>query len=102
MLILKISKGNSHDQLKSKKAHTIADNDTIESILSDAFEQTVDAFITREEFKDVTLLHIQCFERPLDYYRNNFHNELKNQLAKHLELTDNDDFFYGYFKLFML
>lgn len=97
--------------LKARKAHTIADNDTIESILSDAFEQTVDAFITkessstdisREEFKDVTLLHIQCFERPLDYYRNNFHNELKNQLAKRLELTDNDDFFYGYFKLFML
>lgn len=90
--------------LKARKAHTIADNDTIESILSDAFEQTVDAFITkessstdisREEFKDVTLLHIQCFERQLDYYRNNFHNELKNQLAKRLELTDNEYIQFG-------
>lgn len=53
--------------LKARKTHTIADNDTVESILGDAFKQTVDAFITkvssstdisREEFKDVTLLRI--------------------------------------------
>ena len=32
--------------LKTTKTHTTADNNTIESILGDAFEQTTDAFIT--------------------------------------------------------
>lgn len=34
--------------LKARKTHTIADNDIIESILGDAFKQTVDVFITTE------------------------------------------------------
>ena len=73
--------------LKPRKAHTIADNRTVESILWDAFKQTVDAFIakvssSREEFKDITLLSIECFERQLDHYRDEFHNELTNQLTK--------------------
>lgn len=90
--------------LKARKTHTIADNDTVESILGDAFKQTVDAFITkvssstdisREEFKDVTLLRIECYERQLDYYQSNLHNELKNQLAKRLELTDDEYIQFG-------
>lgn len=86
--------------LKPRKTYTIADNDTIESILGDAFKQTVDVFIkkvssSREEFKDVTLLSIECFERQLDYYRDEFHNELTNQLAKRLELTNDEYIQFG-------
>ena len=86
--------------LKARKTYTIADSDTIESILSDAFKQTVDVFIakvssSREEFKDITLLSIECFERQLDYYRDEFHNELTNQLAKRLELTNNEYIQFG-------
>lgn len=32
--------------LKTTKTRTVANNDTVESILSNAFKQTVDAFIT--------------------------------------------------------
>lgn len=86
--------------LKARKAHTIADNDTIESILSDAFKQTVDAFVakvssSREEFKDITLLSIECFERQLDHYRDEFHNELTNQLTKCLELANDEYIQFG-------
>lgn len=86
--------------LKARKTHTIADNNTIESILGNAFKQTVDVFITkvsssREEFKDITLLSIECFERQLDYYRDEFHNELTNQLAKCLELTNDEYIQFG-------
>lgn len=86
--------------LKARKTHTIADNDTIESILGDAFKQTVEVFIakvssSREEFKDITLLSIECFERQLDYYRDEFHNELTNQLAKCLELTNDEYIQFG-------
>lgn len=86
--------------LKPRKTYTIADSDTIESILSDAFKQTVEVFIakvssSREEFKDITLLSIECFERQLDYYRDEFHNELTNQLAKRLELTNNEYIQFG-------
>lgn len=90
--------------LKARKTHTIADNDTVESILGDAFKQTVDAFITkvssstdisREEFKDVTLLRIECFEGQLDHYRDEFHKELKNQLTNRLELTDHEYIQFG-------
>lgn len=31
--------------LKTTKTHTVANNDTVESILSNAFKQTVDAFV---------------------------------------------------------
>lgn len=31
--------------LKTTKTHTLADNDTIKSILGDAFEQTIDVFV---------------------------------------------------------
>lgn len=34
--------------LKARKAHTIADNRTVESILGDAFKQTVDVFVATE------------------------------------------------------
>lgn len=86
--------------LKPRKTYTIADNDTIESILGDAFKQTVDVFIakvssSREEFKDLTLLSIECFERQLDHYRDEFHNELTNQLTKRLELTDHEYIQFG-------
>lgn len=90
--------------LKTRKTYTIADNDTIESILGDAFKQTVDAFITkvssltdisREECKDITLLNIECFERQLDHYRDEFHDELKNQLTKRLKLTSDEYIQFG-------
>lgn len=94
--------------LKARKAHTIADNHTVESILGDAFKQTVDAFITtegalttiskedlREDSLDITRLLIECYERQLDYYQSGFHNELKNQLAKRLELTNDEYIEFG-------
>lgn len=90
--------------LKPRKTYTIADNDTIESILGDAFKQTVDAFVTnvslwedisREDFKDITLLSIECFEERLTHYCSEFHNELKNQLAERLELTNHECIQFG-------
>ena len=94
--------------LKARKAHTIADNRTVESILGDAFKQTIDTFIKnegaltnisrgdlREDSLNITRLHIECYERQLDYYQSNFHNELKNQLIKRLELTDDEYIQFG-------
>ena len=94
--------------LKTRKTRTVADNRTVESILGDAFKQTVNAFITtegaltnilkedlREDSLDITRLRIDCYERQLDYYQNYFHNELKNQLAKRLELTDSEYIQFG-------
>lgn len=97
--------------LKTRKTHTIADNDTIESILGDAFKQTVDTFVAtedalttisredlREDSLDITRLLIECYERQLDYYQSGFHNELKNQLAKRLELTNDEYIEFGEIK----
>ena len=85
--------------LKTTKTHTIADNDTVKSILGDAFEQTIDVFIaivglhkkiSRKEHSDSTQIFINCSERLLDYYQDDFHNELKNQLINLLKLDDNE------------
>lgn len=90
--------------LKTTKTHTVANNDTVESILSNAFKQTVDAFVanvsaltnvSKEESNDTTLLRIECYKRQLDGYQSRFHNELKNQLAKCLELTDDEYIEFG-------
>ena len=90
--------------LKTTKTRTVANNDTVESILSNAFKQTVDAFVvnvnaltkvSREEFNDIKLLRIECYKRQLDNYQSDFHNELKNQLAKCLELTDDEYIEFG-------
>lgn len=86
--------------LKTTKTHTIADNDTVKSILGDAFEQTIDVFvaivhlhknISRKQHSDITHIFINCSERLLDHYQNEFHNELKNQLDNLLKL-DNDEY----------
>lgn len=45
-LRLSNKKGTRIIKLKARKTHTIADNDTVKSILSAAFKQTIDAFIT--------------------------------------------------------
>lgn len=90
--------------LKTTKTHTVANNDTVESILSNAFKQTVDAFVanvsaltnvSKEESNDTTLLRIECYKRQLDDYQSRFHNQLKNQLAKCLELTDDEYIEFG-------
>ena len=82
--------------LKTTKTHTIADNDTVKSILDNAFKQTIDVFIaivglhkniSRKEHSDSTQIFINCSERLLDYYQDDFHNELKNQLNNLLELN---------------
>ena len=85
--------------LKTTKTHTIADNDTVKSILDNAFKQTIDIFITivglhknisRKEHSDSTQIFINCSERLLDYYQDDFHNKLKNQLNNLLELNDDE------------
>ena len=85
--------------LKTTKTYTVADNDTIKSILSNAFKQTVDEFITiesqhtnisKKEYNDVTLILINCQERQLDHYENDIHRGLKNQLINLLKLDDNE------------
>ena len=85
--------------LKTTKTHTIADNDTVKSILDNAFKQTIDVFIaivglhkniSRKEHSDSTQIFINCSERLLDYYQDDFHNELKNQLINLLKLDDNE------------
>ena len=86
--------------LKTTKTHTIADNDTVKSILDNAFKQTIDVFIaivglhkniSRKEHSDSTQIFINCSERLLDHYQDDFHNELKNQLDNLLKL-DNDEY----------
>ena len=85
--------------LKTTKTYTVADNDTVKSILIDAFEQTIDVFvaivrlrknISRKEHSDSTQIFINCPERLLDYYQDDFHNELKNQLNNLLELNNDE------------
>ena len=85
--------------LKTTKTHTIAYNDTVKSILDNAFKQTIDVFIaivglhkniSRKEHSDSTQIFINCSERLLDYYQDDFHNELKNQLINLLKLDDNE------------
>jgi len=85
--------------LKTTKTHTIADNDTVKSILDNVFKQTIDVFIaivglhkniSRKEHSDSTQIFINCSERLLDYYQDDFHNELKNQLINLLKLDDNE------------
>ena len=85
--------------LKTTKTHTIADNDTVKSILDNAFKQTIDVFIaivglhkniSRKEHSDSTQIFINCSERLLDHYQDDFHNELKNQLNNLLELNDDE------------
>ena len=85
--------------LKTTKTHTIANNDTVKSILDNAFKQTIDVFIaivglhkniSRKEHSDSTQIFINCSERLLDYYQDDFHNELKNQLINLLKLDDNE------------
>ena len=85
--------------LKTTKTHTIADNDTVKSILGDAFKQAIDVFvaivhlhenISKKEHGDSTLIFINCPERQLDHYQDDFHNELKNQLNNLLKLDDNE------------
>ena len=85
--------------LKTTKTHTIADNDTVKSILDNAFKQTIDVFIaivglhkniSKKEHSDSTQIFINCSERLLDYYQDDFHNELKNQLINLLKLDDNE------------
>lgn len=85
--------------LKTTKTHTIADDDTVKSILGNAFKQAIDVFvaivglhknISRKEHGDSTHIFINCSERLLDNYQDDFHNELKNQLSNLLELDDNE------------
>lgn len=88
--------------LKTTKTHTTADNNTIESILGDAFEQATDAFITnthetisRKEHSEIIELVINCPQHQLDDYQDDFHNELKNQLAKQLKLNNDEYIQFG-------
>lgn len=71
--------------LKTTKTRTVANNDTVESILSNAFKQTVDAFVanvsaltnvSKEKSNDTALLRIECCKRQLDDYQSRFHNQL--------------------------
>ena len=85
--------------LKTTKTYTVADNDTIKPILSNAFKQTVDEFITiesqhtkisKKEHNDLTLILINCREHQLNHYEDNVHRGLKNQLANLLKLDDGE------------
>ena len=90
--------------IKTTKTYTVANNDTVKSILSNAFKETIDAFvitvssqkkISRKEFDKTTRLLINGYENQLDNYQKNFHNKLKNQLSNQLRLTNDEYIQFG-------
>lgn len=90
--------------LKTTKTYTVADNNTIKPILSNAFKQAVDEFVTiesqhtkisKKEHSDLTLILIDCREHQLDRYEDHVHRGLKNQLANLLKLDDDEYIQFG-------